>query len=209
MIDFDETFTMNPSLIISIKRIEVSETIFKSYKLIPIKNSAYFFVSGFLKTDSCMLPKLYAALVYLTGLSDSWYDDYKGSYSFTFELAVQKNHIISKYLYHMYHYRSYIEFSIYHIVPETDPRDIQIMHQPNEMLFSDKDICNFSGFFCSYSLKCMNGAEYIPKPFVKYSDSNFLLFGYSQNEYFIKEYDDQDKYTREKLQLQNEMSNCL
>ncbi len=74
-----------------------------------------------------LLPKLYAALTFVTGEGDSCYDHYKGSYSFMFELEIQKNHISSKYVYHIYHYRSYIEFSVNQIVPGTDPRESCVM----------------------------------------------------------------------------------
>jgi hypothetical protein len=201
MIKFEKTFTINPNLVINIKRIGINKNSFKNNKLIPIKNSAYFFVAKWLDREPHVLPKLYTAFTHLTGPSDSQYDDY--SYSFMFELHVRKNDMNNKYVYHVYHYRSYIEFSVYQIVPKIDLRDVNIMHQPNDQLFSNDDICYFSDYFCGYVLGYMEGVAHTPSPFVKCSDSNLLLFGYFDNEYFIKQYDDYDQYAAEKLQFQN------
>jgi hypothetical protein len=197
--EFNETFTLTTeNLIINIKRVFLSKKTFEPFKLIPIQNDAYFDFGRKISNNPLILPKLYAALINLTGLSDDRYDDYKGSYSFTFELEVQKNSNISKYCYHIYHYRSYIEFAVYHIVPESDSRNPEHVAQPNDELFSDKDIRGFSNFLYYYALGCMEKSGYVPRTFVKFSDSNLLLFGYSQNEYFYKEYEDQESYLKAK-----------
>ena len=197
---FNETFTLDTeNLTVNIKRILGKKT-FKPFKLIPIQNDAYFDFGEKIINDPLILPKLYSALTNLTGPSDDWYDDYKGSFSFTFELEVLKNGNTSKYCYHIYHYRSYIEFAVYHIVPENDSRNPEHYAQPNDELFSDKDICVFSNFLYYYALKCMEKNGYTPQTFVKFSDSNLLLFGYEQNEYFYKSYEDQESY---QLELKN------
>lgn len=198
MTDFKENFEIDPNLIVNIKRIFINQNIIENYKLIPIQNSAFYTVGTQLDRVPYGLPKLYAALTYLTGPSDLYYDYYKGSFSFMFELEVQKNQKISQYLYHIYHYRSYIEFSVFQMLPKTDPRDINIMHKPDDMLFSEQDICHFSSYFCGYCLGYIKITQHIPKDFIKSSDSNLLLFGYSKNEYFIREYTDQIQYRREK-----------
>ncbi len=79
-----------------------------------------------------------------------------------------------------------------------DPRDRNILHAPNDLLFSDKDISYFSNFFCGYLLGYVKGNGYTPEPFVKHSDSNLLLFGYAENDYFIKQYEDDTEYYNEK-----------
>jgi hypothetical protein len=151
--EFNETFTLpTENLTVNIKRIFLSQKPFKQFKLIPIQNDTYFDFGRKISSDPLILPKLYVALTNLTGSSDDWYDDYKGSYSFTFELEVQKNGNISKYCYHIYHYRSYIEFAVYHIVPESDSRKPEHVAQPNDELFSDKDIRGFSNFLYYYAL---------------------------------------------------------
>jgi hypothetical protein len=196
---FEKNFEVESGLIVNIKRIILDESIRRRHKLIPIKNSAFWLVDlG--KENEFFLPQLYAALTYLTGPGDFSYDDYKGSYSFTFELNVKKN-MNSQYLYHIYHYRSYIEFSVYQKVAKNDPRDSRVLHDPDDTLFSDKDICLFSAYFCSYLLGYLEGSRHQPEPFVKNSDSNLLLFGYLENKYFIEQYEDHALYLKEKTLL--------
>ena len=91
MIEFKKTFEIEPSLMITIKRVLNNENNFQSFKLIPIQNSAFFHFGTKITSNPLILPKLYSALTCLTGASDNRYDDYKGSYSFTFELMVDKN----------------------------------------------------------------------------------------------------------------------
>jgi len=201
----NEVFKIRPNLIIGIKRV-LGDIKVKPFKLIPIENSAYFyFASKRINRDPLNLPKLYVALTYSYGESDNRYDNYKGSYSFMFQLEVWKNNRLSKYYYHLYHYRSYIEFSLYHIVPESDSQEPQHIHKPDDELFSDDDICAFSFAFCDHILKRVEDIKYIPESFIKYSDSNLMLFGYLKNEYFVKDYDDQDEYEKEKCLLQEEI----
>ena len=204
--NFDETFKIRSNLIVQIKRIPPITTIIEHYKYIHIKNSAYYEIGEHLYQEPFFLPKLYAALTCLTGPSDFCYDDYKGSYSFSFKLKVQKDQVTSEYFYHLYHYRSYIEFSVLHIVPESDPRNSSQLYEPNDQLFSDEDICALSRFFCGYCLGYIKGARYTPQPFVKNSDSNLLLFGYFENEYFIRSYDDQEEYKKQKDLLNNQIN---
>jgi hypothetical protein len=201
--EFNETFSLpTENITINIKRVFLSEGAYKSFKLIPIDNSTYFDFGGKIRNDPLILPKLYAAFTSLTGPGDDWYDDYKGSYSFTFELEVQKNNNFSSYCYHIYHYRSYIEFSVYQIVPKSDSRDPEHVTQPNDELFSDRDIRGFSNFFYYHALESMEESGRTPQPFAKFSDSNLLIFGYLQNEYFYKEYEDQEIYQEAKKLLQ-------
>ena len=202
--DFNISCEIMPGVIITLRRIADCSK-FKQFKLISIGNSAYFYFGLQISKDHLKLPKLYAALYYLTGESDVRHDDYKGSYSFMFELEVQKNNKTSKYCYHIYHYRSYIEFTLYHIVAQDDVRNPQHVHQPDDELFSDEEICTLSESFCNYAIRQIEEDKYIPQPFVKFSDSNLLIFGYSKGEYFFKDHEDQEKYIAEKCLLQQEI----
>lgn len=199
MVHFKEIFSnILTELTITIERISIKDNknAFKNFKLIPIQNSAFFYFDMKISKNPLMLPKLYAALTCLAGPSDNSYDHFKGSYSFTFKLEVNKNNNISQYYYHIYHYRSYIEFSICHITSNSDPREEIIYHQPDDKLFSNDDICYFSNYFCHYALGYAKGFKYKPIPFVKYSNSNLLLFGYLDGKYFFKEYNDEIEYQK-------------
>jgi hypothetical protein len=196
-----KNFELKLGLNTEIKRIEPKKIYSEEYNFISIQNMAYWLVNNQFKNHKkyVFLPQLYVALTQLTGEGDNWYDDFKGSYSFAFELDVQKNNLYSHYIYHIYHYRSYIDFSVYQRVSKEDKRNPDIIHQPIDELFSDNDICYFSSSFCSYALKYLEDTGYTPEPFQKSSDSNLLLFGYAENEYFIKQYEDDTEYHEQKI----------
>jgi hypothetical protein len=197
MSEFNKTFTLESNLLINIKRCR--RDVFHDYKLIPLKNSAFSYFSRVIsRKEPLILPKLYAALTCLTGPDDEEFDDSKGSYSFTFELEVQKNENLSRYFLNIMHYRSFIDFLIYQIVPKENQKDSDILHQPNSELFSESEINFFCPYFCNYALGYLIGFGYIPKPFVKCSDSNLLLFGYFQDEYFIESYEKEEQYHADK-----------
>lgn len=162
---------------------------FKPYKLIPIQNNAFCYFGTKIAHEPLFLPKLYAALTWLTGESDDAYDDYKGSFSFRFELSVKKNGNLSKYAYQIFHYRSYIQVDLYEMVGEDDTRNPEHYVQPNDKYFSDMDINTFSHMFCLNAIELMEKAKHIPQPFFKCSDSNLLLFGYDDEDgYFYEDY---------------------
>ena len=202
MVAFNKIFSIEPHLIITIKRLLLNESVFENQKFLTIQNSAFFSFGNYIQENPLTLPKLYTALRYCTGPGDLQHDNYKGSYSFLFELEVQKNSNISEYLYSIYHYRSYIEFSVRQIVSKTNQQDTFFMHKPNDELFSDSDICYFSEYFCGYLLGFIEGAKYTPTPFVKGSESNFLLFGYYQDKYFFKKYENSEQYNKAKSKLE-------
>jgi hypothetical protein len=197
MANFSKTFTFEPNLIVNIKRC-LRKKVFNKYKFIPLKNSVFFNYGIDIHREPLLLPKLYAALTCLTGPGTNEFDDYKGSYSFTFRLNVQKNKNTSDYFLNILHYRSYIDFHIYQMVPKTSQVDTFMLHTADCELFSESDIHFFCQFFCNYALGYLEGYRYIPKPFVKSSNSNLLLFGYFQDEYFFFSYDDQDEYYKAK-----------
>lgn len=190
----------DPEITIGIVRIEDVYEYWKKSKKIPLANQIFFSFAGnrgaARGNANIALAKIYAALARFTGPSDDWYDDEKGSYSFAFELTVEKNNKISKYCYHLMHYRSYIDFSIYQIVPDSDLRDTSTLAMPDDTLFSEKDMLSFSNCFYEYMLQRMKEENYTPEPFVKYSKSNLLVFGYSDeiHDYFIEKYDDAEKF---------------
>jgi hypothetical protein len=194
MSKFDKIFHFEPNLTVHITRCS-KRNVYKSYKLIPINHSAFFY---FRMRDPLTLPKLYVALTLLTGPQGDRYDDHKGSYSFAFELKVQKGENLSLYFLNIVHYRSYIDFILHQIVPKTSKKDPFVLHSPDSELFSEEDIHFFCSYFCNYALGYLIGYKHTPDPFVKSSDSNLILFGYFQDDYFCYSYDDRDEYYKDK-----------
>jgi hypothetical protein len=197
--NFKKTLPLGPNLTVTVERIAYIEG---SLKLIAISNSAFYAVYSLLD-DEFNLPQIYAGLTYLTGPGDDKYDDYKGSFSFTFKLNVKKPEYETEYIYRVVHYRSYIEFFVHEIVAKDDPRDEEIMHSPNDKRFSDKDIRMFSACFLKFAVMYIENQTI--KPFVKSSDSNLILFGYKNNKYFHQTYQEHEEYHEQKRLLQEEI----
>lgn len=116
---------------------------------------------------------------------------------------LKKPNYETEYIYHVVHYRSYVEFFIQEIVPKNDLRDENIMYAPNDERFSDKDIRMFSICFLKFAVMCTEGKTI--EPFVKSSDSNLILFGYLNNEYFYKQYEEEEEYSQAQLVLEQQL----
>ena len=196
---FSKTFNLGENLKVTITRLQGTADCSKKYKYLAIKQDAFYRVS--ICSVPCFLAKLYAALELLTGPMDYAYDDWKGSYSFCFKLMVEKNQNISEYIYKILHYRSFIDFYLSQIVNKDDPRKSGILYKPNDDLFSNENICHFSQFFCEFALGYLIGSNHKPKPFVKSSESNLILFGFIDDDYFTEGYEDCEEYRNRKDQL--------
>lgn len=197
---FKKTFQLSQNLAVSIERLN-KNIIDKNFQLLPIQNSAFWEISN-LNKDPLFLPKIYMALRSLTGVGETSYDNYKGSYRFSFVIDIEKNKHSSKYLYSLCHCRSYLDFFLWQYIPTTDTRNKQIMHQPKNELFSNEDICLFSNKFCQYLLQYIEKGDYSPREFVKCSVSNFILFGYHEGKYFSDEYQEEEEFIKAKSLLE-------
>jgi hypothetical protein len=198
--NFKRTFEFTTDLIITAERMVYNDL--RDCKLIPISNSAFAVVSSVLN-DDFNLQHIYVGLTQLTGHGDDMYDDYKGSFSFAFKLNVKKPNYETEYFYHVMHYRSYIEFFVHEIAPKDDLRDENIMHQASAQRFSDQDIRMFS--YCFLKLAVMSIDVNVIEPFVKFTDSNLILFGYLDNKYFYKQFDNYEEYHNTKLVLEQQL----
>lgn len=200
---FKMTFSPSADFFVTIERIDYHKIVneYGDKKLLPLSNSAFFAVSNMMSENPYTFPKLYASLTYLTGPNDDSYDDYKGSFCFSFLLNVNKNNKQSEYYYRLIHYRSYIDFSVYLFVPKKDSRDEEVMQKPDDELFSDKEITSFSRFFCQYMIECLDASKHKPQPFINFADSNLILFGYHNDEYFYEQFSDNGAYHAEKKKL--------
>jgi len=172
----------------------ISEFSLQAFKWINIQHSASSYFSIKISRDPSIIAKFYAGLTCITGPSDELYDPWKGSYSFMFGIEVKKNDKVSKYCFHIYHCRSFIEFSVVQPVLKSDKRECGSYDKPNDTLFSNEDICDLVEGFYLYIMKRIEDTGYVPPIFVKNADSNLLLFGYLENEYFFETYEDVNEY---------------
>ncbi len=201
---FKCSFNVSSHLNFTIKHISDSTKVM-DYRWIPITHSAEYSLFRIHEETPLFLPKLYAGLVYLSGEGRGSYDDYKGGYGFSFELEVQKNGIISHYCYYLYQYRSFLRVSLYHRVLRSDPRDMQVMSQPNDELFSDNDIGLFTCALCERTVQSIEKADCKPKQFVKGSASDLILFGFLKGKYFCESFRSSEQYREEKERKEKQL----
>jgi hypothetical protein len=87
------------------------------------------------------------------------------------------------------------------MVPKTVYGKSISSQKPNDELFSNQDIDYVHRYFCNYVLGILETSGHCPKPFLKSAQSNLLLFGYYQNDYFIEDFENSDAFHNKKEAL--------
>lgn len=144
--------------------------------------------------------QVYVALKALTGASGKWYDDWKGSFSFPFKLDVTKGNCTFNYLLNIRNFRSHIEFSLRKVVDARDPRlKDHLLHQPFADEFSQDEINSFIAYFYSFLTGYLEVRLPVMKvdPFVQKAQSNHILFGYYDGQFFEQEIDSSEEFNAE------------
>lgn len=143
------------------------------------------------------LAELFTILEWLLGETSNWYDEWKGSFSFPTLLVISKENGTFFYLMEIYDFRGLPQFKFYKIL-ENIPKETNryISHQPFESEFSEEEIKYFSNFFYGYLLGYFESIiSIIPKnTFVRTIDSNSILYGCKDNEYFEEDCDSTEEY---------------
>lgn len=204
--DYLRTCVFGPGLRVIVRRaLPLYKEIPSGMKGIPLSHDAEFVLYASHQDDSTFLPRLYAALDHVTGASDNDYDPFKGSFSFKFHLDVHKHDSVSRYLYWVMQYRTFMRLKVYHIVSRKDPRDEEVYTRPLDHLFSASDIGVFTRYFVESLLEDVRRDNYVPTPFVKGADSDCFLFGYEKEGYFAKRFKDFETYEAEKEKFEQVM----
>lgn len=148
------------------------------------------------KGELLKFSEVYVALQQLCGRSSKIYDDWKSSFSFPFLFEIHKEENVFPYLLTIRNFRSSLEFKFRRILdPDDKQYDRDVIHEPFEDEFSAEDIHKFLTFFHGY----LEGYFSVIKKhydtfFFKRVDSNLILFGYKNNEFFEEQYEDQETY---------------
>jgi hypothetical protein len=148
--------------------------------------------------DYLNFAQIYVALKQFSGESGACYDDWKGSFSFPFLLELKRGEKEFTYLLNIYNYRDSLYFGIRKPVKPDDSRyDRQIIHQPFEDEFSRKEINNFIIYFYSYLIGFFKAIRTTyDEFFYKRVDSNGILFGYKDGEFFEEQYKSPEEYEK-------------
>jgi hypothetical protein len=141
-------------------------------------------------------PRVYFILKLVYGRSGYAYDDWKGSFAFPFAIDVIKGDHVFPYLLKIHNHRSILEFSIRKVVGDKSQAD-GIYHHPFTEEFSREEINYFLAFFYGYlegrlEVALENGARMTK--FIHKVDSNLILYGCRQGQFFEEQYDDEDEF---------------
>jgi hypothetical protein len=151
--------------------------------------------------DECIYPslsKMYVVLKKRFGESGDCHDSWKGAFSFPFLLYFEKDGKHFNYLLNICNFRSYIEFRLSKLLGAEDENlRKDIYHKPFEEL-SKGDISGLTGyligfctgFFESYSEK------YHDQFFFKTVESNLIIFGYKDGNFFDDNYHSEEEFSQ-------------
>jgi hypothetical protein len=147
--------------------------------------------------DYLNFAKIYTTLKSLCGESGKGYDDWKGSFSFPFLVEVKKGEKEFRYLLNIFNYRDSLYFGIRKPLQPDDRFDRQLIHQPFEDEFSREEINNFIISFYAYLVSSFRAiAPSYDEFFFNRVDSNGILFGYKDGQFFQDHYDSPEEYKK-------------
>lgn len=149
------------------------------------------------------------------GPSENIYDSYKGAFSFPIAVKILQDNTAIAYLLNVTCWRGTVEFHFRKIIPANETRyDTNVIHQPFDDELSERQMHVLSNFLMGYAegfwesverskdkLKKLFPEEENQHDFVKAIDSNGILFGYKDGQFFEMHYSDQDEYEQMKKEL--------
>lgn len=167
---------------------------------LPIKHDSMFVLDLLLseqhKPDRLTLPKALITLEHLFGKTSNWFDNYKGSFSFLFLLVVKKNQGNFPYLFNISDYRGSLSFSLHRVLENGDMGyDNMCYREPFELEFSREEINYFISYFYGYLVGYSEWISQLPiQPFLKNIDSNHIIYGYQDGEFFEEQIESEEAY---------------
>jgi hypothetical protein len=143
--------------------------------------------------------KMYVTLKSLFGESGEYYDDWKGAFSFPFLIHFEKSGVGYDYLMNVFTMRSSIEFGTAKLIRADNTklrRDVE--HKPfKEFTITEinRFVSNFLGFlngYCNFFIEKNYNDD-----FFKTIDSQHIIFGYKDGEFFEEQYDSGKRFKKE------------
>lgn len=147
------------------------------------------------------LAQFYAAFRRAYGESGNQFDRWKGAFNFAFEIQVLKGSAVIPYVLNVVNFRSGVEFRYYKLIDPTDTHfDRFVVHRPLVEEFSEKQMTAVSAYLCGFAqgyweTSMLPGDE---REFLKWVESNLILFGYKAGDYFEECFQDMEAFEVEK-----------
>ncbi|MEI7696237.1 MAG: hypothetical protein WCI64_11420 [Chlorobium sp.] len=142
-------------------------------------------------------PKMYVTLKDIFGESGTYYDDYKGSFSFPFLIYFKKGEEEFGYAMNIYNVRSVIEFNMAKLIHADDKTATRgILNHPFDE-FPESEITYFINFFVGvlsgYFKVTSKGYD---KFFFHSVQSNLIVYGYKDGKFFQNHYNSEKKFNK-------------
>lgn len=149
--------------------------------------------------------QVYAALTMLAGQSSKWVDDWKGSFAFLFLVHLQREDGRRfEYLLNIYNHRDALYYGLRKILPDGEMNfDMRLLYKPFEEEFSCLEINGFIAWLHGYLIGFFRSSKkYWTQPFFHRVDSNLILFGYKDGEFFERRCESEEEYDELLVHLQ-------
>ncbi len=142
------------------------------------------------------LPKAFLTLEHVFGKTSDFFDDWKGSFSFPLLLLVQKPVGQFFYLMRIHDHRGSLYYLLYRLLENgVGDYDVNVYHEPEELEFSRGEINDFISYLYRYLVSISKKICQPPiQPFLKHIDSNHILYGYRNGEFFEEQIDSESEY---------------
>jgi len=143
------------------------------------------------------LSQLFITLTRLFGNSSNLFDSERGSFIFPILLIVKRSTGNFFYLMQIFDSRGWFDYLTYKLFEnQADAYNNKMRVTAFDSEFSGQEIKDFLTYFYVYLIQLFHHAKSLApsEPFIRIIDSNFIIYGYYNNEYFEEGYDDEESY---------------
>ncbi len=154
------------------------------------------------KKEALNLAQINVILTTIAGKTSRFYDNWKGSFCFPFALKIEKNNIIlDNYTIIVSDWRGNLEFRFERLLTDNEIKQglkRDIFRKPFADEFSEQEIKELIMYLYNYFIGYFESIQKIFtwKNFFKRIDSNIILYGYQDGEFWEEDYQDQDDYNQ-------------
>lgn len=170
---------------------------------LPIKEDSRFFLhlalSEHYNPERLTLPKAFLTLEHLFGKTSHQFDDWKGTFSFPLLLEVRKDAGCFFYLWRIYDHRGSLYFPLYRVLENgANGYNVNAYRDPFELEFSREEINQFISYFYGYLIGVSKWIyRFSTRTFLKKIDSENIIYGYKDGEFFERQFDSEEEYEKE------------
>ena len=141
------------------------------------------------------LAEYYAFMRIRFGESGLLYDDWKGIFSFPFEVEVFKDDLCHQYILNVINWRSTVELRFSKVFTDEAKFDPRVYRQPINDEFSEEEMKFVDGYLYGSLLSARkhHGFYEIPN-FIRKIEMQSVILGYHEGRFFEHRYEDNDKF---------------